>query len=148
MCRGEEFFMSTYSKALVVSHISLVGCRGKSDLYRSFKDSNDSLKQCSGAAHLAAMEGSMWHMKVADVKIVVTSDFILGHEAIIQFDGPEERGFGRGTINFGFNQSVLAISCHADDGKLWEGFWTKLYTTQKANPKWLAGSPMEYWEFR
>ena len=129
---------------LTVTHISLVKFTGKSDLYGHFKDSADCHDRTGQLESFAGMPGSIWHMKMDNAKVTVTSDFILGHEAMVRFEGPEENGFVRGTINFGFNQKVLAISCYPDrEGGLHGGCSVKLYTTKKSTKAWLKGEPLD-----
>lgn len=78
---------------------------------------------------------SMWH-RPRNEQITVTGDFVLTHEAQIEYRGKTYRG----TFNFGFDQTVLALHIwNIEDGN--GAFFknaVKLYTREPITPEFLS----------
>jgi hypothetical protein len=107
------------TQKFTVTLISFINFDGVSDLWKDFPYHSICRDKESGSYCPAHLKGSVWHYGLRgfygerepsypgflNEEVTVTSDFIFTHEASIEYKGKTYRG----TINFGLDQSVLAL---------------------------------------
>lgn len=128
------------TKKFTVTLISFINFDGISDLWKDFPYLSLCRDRENGSYRPERLRGSVWHYGLRGLygsneprypgilkeEVNVTSDFVLTHEAAIEYKGKTYRG----TINFGLDQSVLALHIWevGVEGRFLENA-VKLYTT-------------------
>ncbi len=140
---------------MTLTHFSLVGFDGQSQLWKNwdnFPFLTSSRCSVSNSHYPGVFSGDLWHVSLNPhhfsedggrrPEVKVTSTFKLGDMAIIEYG--KVRYVGR--INFGFDQSVLALSILGVEGsELNKRIFTnsiKLYTNLLTTKDFLRDKPL------
>ena len=125
------------TRTFELTHTSFFGFDGESRLWSEFPNSVYRRTFERGPR----LKGSRYHDKCfpapysgEKATIAVTSDFVLGGSAVVEYRGKRYSG----TVNFGFDQSVLALHIWevGDPEKFFKNA-VKLYTTQPTTKDFL-----------
>ncbi|MFT5179609.1 MAG: hypothetical protein ACI8V7_000146 [Candidatus Paceibacteria bacterium] len=142
------------TKRITLTHFSLVGFNGESDLWKDFPFLTHERCPVSGTHRPAQIKGDMWHVPFAPnggvsyirpseepvtpvTNVEVISDFQLGKESVVRLNGKEYIAW----TNFGFDQRVLAFSLvGVSGGEISPDIFTnsvKVYTTESTTEEFL-----------